>query len=119
MYAGFFGFRNNKTHAFEPGTRKGLKLRIEMASLKFPTPDTAVEDGTTTVLAPDGTASSRARYSNFFVKTNSVLADGSKVTATNVLIPLTPDSVSVQSKEQKVNGKALPDTKETKMKRSM
>ena len=25
---------------------KGLKLRIEVASLKFPTPDTAVEDGT-------------------------------------------------------------------------
>jgi uncharacterized protein (TIGR02246 family) len=46
---------------------KGLKLRIEMASLKFPTPDTAVEDGTTAVLAPDGTAPSRARYSNFFV----------------------------------------------------
>jgi hypothetical protein len=48
---------------------KGLKLRIEIASLKFPTPDTAVEDGTTAVLAPDGTAPSRARYSNFFVKT--------------------------------------------------
>ena len=31
---------------------KGLKLRIEVASLKFPTPDTAVEDGTTAVLAP-------------------------------------------------------------------
>jgi uncharacterized protein (TIGR02246 family) len=47
---------------------KGLKLRIEVASLKFPTPDTAVEDGTTAVLAPDGTAPSRARYSNFLVK---------------------------------------------------
>jgi uncharacterized protein (TIGR02246 family) len=47
---------------------KDLKLRIEVASLKFPTPDTAVEDGTTAVLAPDGTAPSRARYSNFFVK---------------------------------------------------
>jgi hypothetical protein len=27
-----------------------------------------VEDGTTAVLEPDGTAPSRARYSNFFVK---------------------------------------------------
>jgi uncharacterized protein (TIGR02246 family) len=49
---------------------KGLKLRIEVASLKFPTPDTAVEDGTTGVLAPDGTVPSRARYTNFFTKKN-------------------------------------------------
>ena len=210
---------------------KGLKLRIEMASLKFPTPDTAVEDGTTAVLAPDGTAPSRARYSNFFVKkdgqwllasvreaayvppsnyenlrglewvigewvdenpggelarvsfawstdqnfivstrtvetkdgtldrgtqwigwdpvtkqirswnfeadggfgegawtkdgdkwiikTTSVLADGSKVTATNVVSPLNADSISLQSKGQMVDGKALPDTNETKMKRGM
>jgi len=49
---------------------KGLKLRIEVASLKFPTPDTAIEDGTTGVLAPDGTVPSRARYTNFFTKKN-------------------------------------------------
>jgi uncharacterized protein (TIGR02246 family) len=210
---------------------KGLKLRIEVASLKFPTPDTAVEDGTTAVLAPDGTAPSRARYSNFFVKkdgqwllasvreasyvapsnyenlrglewvigewvdenpgneparvsfawapdqnfivstrtvetkegvldrgtqwigwdpvtkqirswnfeadggfgegawtkdgdkwiikTTSVLADGSKVIATNVVSPLNADSISVQSKDQTMDGKALPDTNETKMKRAM
>ena len=210
---------------------KGLKLRIEVASLKFPTPDTAVEDGTTAVLAPDGTAPSRARYSNFFVKkdgqwllasvreapyvapsnyenlrglewvigewvdenpggelarvsfswapdqnfivstrtvetkegvldrgtqwigwdpvtkqirswnfeadggfgegawtrdgdkwiikTTSVLADGSKVTATNIVSPLNADSISLQSKEQTVDGKALPDTNETKMKRAL
>ena len=209
---------------------KGLKLRIEVASLKFPTPDTAVEDGITAVLAPDGTAPSRARYSNFFVKkdgqwllasvreatyvapsnyenlrglewvigewvdenpsselarvsfawapdqnfivstrtvetkegvldrgtqwigwdpvskqirswnfeadggfgegawakdgdkwiikTTSVLADGSKVIATNVVSPLNADSISLQSKEQTVDGKALPDTNETKMKRA-
>jgi uncharacterized protein (TIGR02246 family) len=210
---------------------KGLKLRIEVASLKFPTPDTAVEDGTTAVLAPDGTAPSRARYSNFLVKkdgqwflasvreaayvapsnyenlrglewvigewqdenpggelarvsfewapdqnfivstrtvetkegvldrgtqwigwdpvtkqirswnfeadggfgegawtkdgdkwiikTTSVLADGSKVTATNVVNPISADSISLQSKEQTLDGKALPDTEETKMKRAM
>jgi uncharacterized protein (TIGR02246 family) len=210
---------------------KGLKLRIEIASLKFPTTDTAVEDGTTAVLAPDGTAPSRARYSNFFVKkdgqwllasvreaayvppsnyenlrglewvigewvdenpggelarvsfawstdqnfivstrtvetkdgtldrgtqwigwdpvnkqirswnfeadggfgegawtkdgdkwivkTTSVVADGSKVTATNIVSPLNVDTISLQSKEQTVEGKAIPDTKETKMKRAM
>jgi len=210
---------------------KGLKLRIEIASLKFPTPDTAVEDGTTAVLAPDGTAPSRARYSNFFVKkggqwllasvreaayappsnyenlrglewvigewvdenpggelsrvsfawstdqnfivstrtvetkdgtldrgtqwigwdpvnkqirswnfeadggfgegawtrdgdkwivkTTSILADGSKVTATNVISLLSADLLSLQSKEQTVNGKAIPDTNESKMKRAM
>jgi uncharacterized protein (TIGR02246 family) len=210
---------------------KGLKLRIEVASLKFPTADTAVEDGTTAVLAPDGTAPSRARYSNFLVKkdgrwllasvreaayvapsnyenlralewvigewedenpggelarvsfewspdqnfivstrtvetkagvldrgtqwigwdpvtkqirswnfeadggfgegawtkdgdkwiikTTSVLADGSKVTATNVVNPISADSISLQSKEQTLDGKALPDTEETKMKRAM
>jgi len=49
---------------------KGLKLRIEVASLRFPTPDTAVEDGTTGVLAPDGSVPSRARYTNFFTKKN-------------------------------------------------
>jgi uncharacterized protein (TIGR02246 family) len=210
---------------------KGLKLRIDVASLKFPTQDTAVEDGTTAVLAPDGTAPSRARYTNFFVKkdgqwllasvretafvppsnyenlrglewvvgewvdenpggeparvsfawapdqnfivstrtvetkdgvldrgtqwigwdpvskqirswnfeadggfgegawtrdgdkwiikTTSVLADGSKVTATNVVTLLSADSISLQSKEQTVDGKALPDSKETKMKRAM
>jgi uncharacterized protein (TIGR02246 family) len=209
---------------------KGLKLRIEVASLKFPTSDTAVEDGITAVIAPDGTAPSRARYSNFLVKkdgqwllasvreanyvapsnyenlralewvigewvdenpgselarvsfawgpdqnfivstrtietkegvldrgtqwigwdpvskqirswnfeadggfgegawtkdgdkwiikTSSVLADGSKVIATNLVSPLNADSISLQSKEQTVDGKALPDTNETKMKRA-
>jgi uncharacterized protein (TIGR02246 family) len=210
---------------------KGLKLRIEVASLKFPTPDTAVEDGTTGVLAPDGTVPSRARYTNFFtkkdgqwllasvreaayvspsnyenlrelewvigdwvddnpggelahvsfawspdqnfivstrtieskdgtldrgtqrigwdpvtkqirswnfeadggygegawtkdgddwiVKTTSVVADGSKVTATNVVSPIDADTISVQSKEQTVDGKAIPDTQKTMMKRAL
>jgi uncharacterized protein (TIGR02246 family) len=210
---------------------KDLKLRIEVASLKFPVPDIAVEDGTTAVLSPDGAAPSRARYTNLFVKkdgqwllasvrespyvppnnyenlrelewvigdwvdenpgseparvsfawspdqnfivstrtvetkdgaidrgtqwigwdpankrirswnfeadggfgegtwskegekwivkTSSVLADGSKVTATNIVNPFNADSISVQSKEQTINGKAIPDTSETKMKRDM
>lgn len=47
---------------------KGLKLQIDVASLRFPTADSAIEDGTTAVIAPDGTAPSRARYTNLFVK---------------------------------------------------
>src|SRR5262245_44332917 len=46
---------------------KGLKLGIESESLRFPTPDTAIEDGVSSVLAPDGMPS-RARYTNVFVK---------------------------------------------------
>jgi hypothetical protein len=54
----------------------------------------------------------------WIIKTNSVLADGSKVIATNVVTPLSADAISLQSKEQTVDGKALPDTEETKMKRT-
>ena len=213
---------------------KGLKLRIEVASLKFPTPDTAIEDGTSAVLAPDGSAPSRARYTNMFVKQNdkwllesvrespdpgpsnyeylrglewaigewvdeapatapagevgyvcftwapgqnfiistrtvdykddsqvqatqwigwdaaakqirswsfqadggtgqgtwmkdgnkwvikteSILADGSKVTATNIVAPGEGNTLTWQTKEQKINGQALPDTKEVEMKRA-
>lgn len=49
-------------------TNKGLKLRIESESLRFLTPDVAVEDGTTYVLSPNGAPPSRARYSNVHVK---------------------------------------------------
>src|SRR5881275_201670 len=49
-------------------TRKGLKLRIDVASVRFPAPDLAIEDGTSTVFAPDGSAPSRARYSNVLIK---------------------------------------------------
>src|SRR5882724_3863136 len=35
---------------------KGLKLRMDVVSIKFPTPDMAVEDGTTTLMASDGSA---------------------------------------------------------------
>ena len=48
--------------------KKGLKVRIDVASLRFPAPDLAIEDGTSTVFAPDGTAPSRARYTNVLVK---------------------------------------------------
>jgi uncharacterized protein (TIGR02246 family) len=41
---------------------KDLKLRINSTSLRFVTPDVAVEDGTTEVIPPDGGPPSRARY---------------------------------------------------------
>ena len=47
---------------------KGLKVRIDVASLRFPASDLAIEDGTSTVVAPDGSAPSRARYTNVLIK---------------------------------------------------
>jgi uncharacterized protein (TIGR02246 family) len=47
---------------------KGLKLRIDIASLKFVTPDVAIEDGMTSVITPDGGPPSRARYTIVHVK---------------------------------------------------
>jgi uncharacterized protein (TIGR02246 family) len=47
---------------------KGLKLRIDIASLRFVTPGVAVEDGTTAVIPPDGGPPSRARYTVVHVK---------------------------------------------------
>jgi hypothetical protein len=52
------------------------------------------------------------------IKSESVLADGSKITATNIVAPGAADTLTWQSKDQKVNGQALPDTKEVKMKRA-
>ncbi len=54
------------TETFANGPR--LRLRIEVASLKFPTPQTAVEDGTTSVIGPDGTVLARANYTNVLVE---------------------------------------------------
>jgi uncharacterized protein (TIGR02246 family) len=209
--------------------KKGLKVRIDVASVRFLTPDLAIEDGTSTVLAPDGSAPSRARYTNmlvqkdgqwllssvreaaytdpsnyeslrgldwmigewmddssekpaghvsfdwvpgqnfiistrtmdykdasldngmqvigwdpaakqirswtfeadggfgesvwtkegakWIVKTNATLADGSKITATNIITPVDANTVTWQSKDRTSGGKPLPDTKEIKMKR--
>ncbi|MCX6877343.1 MAG: SgcJ/EcaC family oxidoreductase [Verrucomicrobia bacterium] len=224
-----------KSYAELFAAHPGMKLRIDVASLKFPTPDTAVEDGTSVVIPPDGTAPSRARYTNMFVKTGeqwllasvrefadpgpsnyenlrglewaigewldaapaagaagqetghvsfvwapgqnfiistrtvdykdasllqatqwigwdaaakqirswgfqadggvsqsiwtrdgdkwvvkteATLADGSKVTSTNIAKPVAPNAFTWQSKEQKLNGQPLPDTNEVKMTRA-
>ena len=47
---------------------KGLKLRIEGDSLKFVTPDVAIEDGVTAVLPADGGPPNKARYTIVHVK---------------------------------------------------
>src|SRR5205823_5705382 len=47
---------------------KGLKVRIHSESLKFVTPDVALEDGTSAVIPPDGAPPSRARYTIVHVK---------------------------------------------------
>src|SRR5271154_3743332 len=47
---------------------KGLKLRIEVASLRLLTPEIALEDGTTDVIPPDGAPPSRSRYTNVHIK---------------------------------------------------
>jgi uncharacterized protein (TIGR02246 family) len=209
---------------------KGLKLRIEVANRKFPTPDTAIEDGNSVVTSPDGAAPSRARYTNvmvlqdgkwllesvreaayaapsnyeylrglewvigewvdetangpagrvsfewgpgqnfivstrtveykdatlqngtqwigwdaaakqihswsfeadggfgegawtrdggkWIIKTNSTLADGSKVTAESIVTRVDANTLTWQSRDQTVDGKPMPDTKEVKMKRA-
>ena len=51
------------------------------------------------------------------VKTNSTVSDGSKVSATHIVTPVDADTVTWQSKDQTLNGKPLPDTKQIKMKR--
>ena len=47
---------------------QGLKLRIDVTSLRFITPDVAIEDGTTAVLHPDNAPPSRARYTTVHVR---------------------------------------------------
>src|SRR5262249_55664374 len=47
---------------------KGLKLRINSLSLRFLTPDVAIEEGTSAVITPDRDPPSHARYTNVHVK---------------------------------------------------
>src|ERR1700741_4117109 len=50
------------------GENKELKLRVDVNSVRFLTPDIAIEDGTTTVIPPDDAPPSQARYTNVHVK---------------------------------------------------
>jgi uncharacterized protein (TIGR02246 family) len=47
---------------------KGLKVQIISESLRFVTPDVAVEEGISEVFSPEGGPPSRARFSNLHVK---------------------------------------------------
>jgi uncharacterized protein (TIGR02246 family) len=47
---------------------KGLKVGIDSHALRFLTPDVAIEDGVSSVFAPDGGPPSRARYTIVHVK---------------------------------------------------
>jgi uncharacterized protein (TIGR02246 family) len=47
---------------------KGLKVQIDAESLRFVTPDVAIEDGMTAVFAPEGGPPNRARYTTVHVK---------------------------------------------------
>ena len=47
---------------------KGMKLRLDVNSVRLVTPDTAIEDGITSLISPDGTSPSHARYTNVHVK---------------------------------------------------
>jgi len=49
---------------------KGSKLRIDVVSLRFVTPDTAIEDGITSLTFADGSPPNQARYTNVHVKKN-------------------------------------------------
>jgi uncharacterized protein (TIGR02246 family) len=49
---------------------KGLKLRVDSESLRFVTPDVAIEDGVAEVIPADGSAPTRARFTIVHVKLN-------------------------------------------------
>jgi uncharacterized protein (TIGR02246 family) len=46
---------------------KNLKMRIEVASVRFLDANTVIEDGTTSVMSDDGSLPNRARYTNILV----------------------------------------------------
>jgi len=49
---------------------KDMKLRIDVISVRFPSPDTAVEDGITSLTFADGSPPNQARYTNVHIKKN-------------------------------------------------
>ncbi|MCI0457123.1 MAG: SgcJ/EcaC family oxidoreductase [Gemmataceae bacterium] len=53
----------------------------------------------------------------WLIKSSSTLRDGNKVTATNIVTRLDTNTLSWQSTNRTMEGKALPDTKAVKMKR--
>jgi uncharacterized protein (TIGR02246 family) len=53
----------------------------------------------------------------WIIKMNAILPNGKKLAATNVITRDGPDAITWQSKDRTLDGKALPDVKEIKMKR--
>lgn len=53
----------------------------------------------------------------WIIKSNVILPNGKKMAATNVVTRSGPDTITWQSKDRTLDGKALPDAKEIKMKR--
>jgi hypothetical protein len=53
----------------------------------------------------------------WIIKTNAMLPDGKKLVATNIVTRNGPDAITWQSKDRTLDGNALPDVPETKMKR--
>ena len=53
----------------------------------------------------------------WMIKSESILASGSKVTSTSIAGTIDETVLTWQSTDQKLDGKALPDTKEVKMRR--
>src|SRR5262249_58842567 len=51
------------------------------------------------------------------VKTTAVLRDGVKASSTNVLTIVDGNTISLASKDRKLNGKEMPDLKEVQLKR--
>lgn len=47
---------------------KGLKVHIHIEQVRFPSADTAIEDGVSSVHGPAGTLPNRAKYTNILVK---------------------------------------------------
>ena len=64
-----------------------------------------------------GDATWTSKDGRWYVKTHSVLRDGKKASATNVITVLDAHTISWQSTHRTLEGEALPDTKVVKMKR--
>jgi hypothetical protein len=52
----------------------------------------------------------------WIIKTNAILPNGKKLVATNIIARNDPDTITWQSKDRTLDGKALPDVKEIRMK---
>jgi uncharacterized protein (TIGR02246 family) len=73
---------------------KGVKLRIDINSVRFVGPNLAIEDGITSLISPDGKSPSQASYTNVHVK-----KDGHWVLESVEEAPYTPPGNSEHLRE--------------------